>query len=342
MGFPRPRGDGPGNPRLEKAKQSVSPPTRGWTPVAAPAGPDARGFPAHAGMDRRPAPASRPGSGFPRPRGDGPVKSYLPSSDAAVSPPTRGWTSGSRRRSDVRTGFPAHAGMDRSAGGCTTTPTRFPRPRGDGPHGRRRSPVRMPVSPPTRGWTPCRQRFLPHSRGFPAHAGMDPGSTICATARTGFPRPRGDGPLPSDYFTTLPVVSPPTRGWTPGMGRSRWIRDGFPAHAGMDPSTRTAGTPPGWFPRPRGDGPLREATRQDNSRVSPPTRGWTVEGLTSAKEPGGFPAHAGMDPRIGVAAACTTRFPRPRGDGPSCRTRFGPSVAVSPPTRGWTCRPRRR
>ena len=51
-----------------------------------------------------------------------------------------------------------------------------------------------------------------------------------------------------------------------------------------------------------------------------------------------FPAHAGMDPDLGVPLEGGERFPRPRGDGPLIEITIADGVEVSPPTRGWTRR----
>ena len=50
--------------------------------------------------------------------------------------------------------------------------------------------------------------------GFPAHAGMDLCSLAKPISTSGFPRPRGDGPLHALDILAKHVVSPPTRGWT--------------------------------------------------------------------------------------------------------------------------------
>ena len=50
------------------------------------------------------------------------------------------------------------------------------------------------VSPPTRGWTADEDVAVIERIGFPAHAGMDPDSTVLTPDRGRFPRPRGDGP----------------------------------------------------------------------------------------------------------------------------------------------------
>ena len=207
--FPRPRGDGPPLPLPYWACIWVSPPTRGWTPRAPWPRPCGCGFPAHAGMDptRRPWVCMyEPGVGFPAHAG----------MDA------------------MPRGFPAHAGGKR--GRAVPAARRFPRPRGDGPTERRTILPMSPVSPPTRGWTRAAGVRRIAIQGFPAHAGMDPATASGPTPAPWFPRPRGDGPYYLQHDGTLPMVSPPTRGWTRQDQRGRRRLRGFPAHAGMDPS----------------------------------------------------------------------------------------------------------
>ena len=93
---------------------------------------------------------------------------------------------------------------------------------------------------------------------------------------------------------------------------------------------------PAWFPRTRGDGPRNRRPSTSLARVSPHTRGWTAtrRGLEVGR--GGFPAHAGMDPRAPARPRSDPRFPRTRGDGPVNLGHVIDMVWVSPHTRGWT------
>ena len=131
--FPRPRGDGPPKAPTVAQVMEVSPPTRGWTARVEVAGKADRGFPAHAGMDPWIRGSSGWGSGFPRPRGDGPRDGHRLPLRRLVSPPTRGWTSVSVGDWVHMPGFPAHAGMDPQTTPAGPPSGRFPRPRGDGP-----------------------------------------------------------------------------------------------------------------------------------------------------------------------------------------------------------------
>ena len=277
--------------------------------------------------------------GFPRPRGDGPYRASRPCQRDQVSPPTRGWTAGGSRRQGARTGFPAHAGMDPVPIARLFASTGFPRPRGDGPD------LGLPdvrideVSPPTRGWTPSGRAWQLLCPGFPAHAGMDRGMACGRAGGARFPRPRGDGPPAASCERARSQVSPPTRGWTMSGFFPEQQVSGFPAHAGMDPGN-PGGRPgrPG-FPRPRGDGPPLLFGQDQPGQVSPPTRGWTPRVPNPARNPFGFPAHAGMDPEYRACGCSARRFPRPRGDGPLRVHQSQEVAAVSPPTRGWTLTP---
>ena len=265
-----------------------------------------------------------------------------------VSPPTRGWTSESRRNVHKIGGFPAHAGMDPDRARSMRRAW-FPRPRGDGPSARCHRPPSL-VSPPTRGWTlsaahagispptrgwtsatasappgstrqvtmdssggfPAHAGMDPHTdqRGFPAHAGMDPSRFTTPSRSTRFPRPRGDGPHDHYARHQRDEVSPPTR---------------FPR-------------PRGDGPRPRGDGPALRQVYDKRLRVSPPTRGWTATSRLNPRCDARFPRPRGDGPSEYRIAGRLRRFPRPRGDGPKMAGMEGEFV-VSPPTRGWTqCR----
>ena len=215
--------------------------------------------------------------------------------------------------------------MDPSLGSPDAGQGRFPRPRGDGPLQSKTSCYPMGFPRP-RGDGPNRRLWPP--RGFPAHAGMgDP---------HGFPRPRGDGPEAHAAPPERRAVSPPTRGWTQ-LARHEDDADlGFPAHAGMDPPIPSTALPLLGFPRPRGDGPYRPNRPRRDDRVSPPTRGWTLDISGSPVTGQGFPAHAGMDPHMTSFPRSKRWFPRPRGDGPSGSVHLCCWLPVSPPTRGWT------
>ena len=165
---------------------------------------------------------------------------------------------------------------------------------------------------------------------------MDPIDVEVYSTADRFPRPRGDGPWRFVWWIGIPMVSPPTRGWTVLEDALIDGAPGFPAHAGMDPRSRSQRPQHSRFPRPRGDGPAITVAEAAALTVSPPTRGWTPAGPHGERPWRGFPAHAGMDPRTASMQAAESWFPRPRGDGPKTSDVAVTYTKVSPPTRGWT------
>jgi len=193
---------------------------------------------------------------------------------------------------------------------------RFPRPRGDGPRipCAVSSPDRVP--PPTRGWSDQRAELAGHGDGSPAHAGMVRGMQGRPLGSLRFPRPRGDGPGGCVVVQTPYRVPPPTRGWSPCQFLYMLRDRGSPAHAGMVPTTQPLFPIFARFPRPRGDGPASITTSFAAAAVPPPTRGWSHDQADPRYPRNGSPAHAGMVPSTAASPPVTTRFPRPRGDGP--------------------------
>ena len=333
---PRPRGDGPATTAPNAKVTLGSPPTRGWTRDHRRLDWPRRGFPAHAGMDPTPSTMALTTTWVPRPRGDGPATLRAIARQGPGSPPTRGWTPDVARRHTGRRGFPAHAGMDPPPAGGPAPCTRVPRPRGDGPTPCPNCAQMTLGSPPTRGWTRVDFILPGLDRGFPAHAGMDPPGQSSLLCPGWVPRPRGDGPTPCPNCGKMTLGSPPTRGWTRREARARDRVDGFPAHAGMDPSKTRCRPGSTWVPRPRGDGPCSARTTFRHRPGSPPTRGWTPCHRSPSGSLRGFPAHAGMDRTGGASASSRRRVPRPRGDGPGGQDGRRPRHPGSPPTRGWT------
>ena len=110
--LPRTRGDGPSSTRRCWRRTRASPHPRGWTRPLDVRHPDARGFPAPAGMDPLRTWASSTRAGLPRTRGDGPARPGDHFHHVRASPHPRGWTLALDLRADDPAGFPAPAGMD--------------------------------------------------------------------------------------------------------------------------------------------------------------------------------------------------------------------------------------
>ena len=234
-----------------------------------------------------------------------------------ASPHTRGWTHSSDAADHDVEGFPAHAGMDPSHSPRRRRTSRLPRTRGDGPGARTR--LRLPVgaSPHTRGWTPIGLAVVEGRRGFPAHAGMDPAPASCGRPQRGLPRTRGDGPGSIQWTVLSGEASPHTRGWTQPVEESLRRREGFPAHAGMDPKPDPHPLVLRRLPRTRGDGPPACVVGGIARRASPHTRGWTCGRARVQAPQRGFPAHAGMDPLSGGAGMNDRGFPAHAGMDPA-------------------------
>ena len=192
--LPRTRGDGPAHSASERSFPSASPHTRGWTLGVLTAKARMKGFPAHAGMDRRQPGAGQHAAGLPRTRGDGPSETTGSNLVDQASPHTRGWTFFVLAISSPVPGFPAHAGMDPMNRSRSSRSFGLPRTRGDGPRPTAATPTGSSASPHTRGWTLLADRPQAGQRGFPAHAGMDPQADPDPASTEGLPRTRGDGP----------------------------------------------------------------------------------------------------------------------------------------------------
>ena len=234
-GCPRPRGDGPAMVAAAIARAKVSPPTRGWSPRRMTQSDLIQGVPAHAGMVPPDGSARASRRWCPRPRGDGPYRGDDFRDLIRVSPPTRGWSAHHRQSWQAPAGVPAHAGMVPRHPGPRTRATGCPRPRGDGPVSGKLVKLLIPVSPPTRGWSPHRHRLVAIAGGVPAHAGMVRWPWSAPWGASWCPRPRGDGPSPSARKRLGAWVSPPTRGWSRSLIARLHGADGVPAHAGMVP-----------------------------------------------------------------------------------------------------------
>ena len=287
-------------------------------------------------MDPRASPSGSRARWLPRTRGDGPCIRSHRTGSCRASPHTRGWTAGSVTSTLMTKGFPAHAGMDPADSMFGFRRLRLPRTRGDGPGFCRPAARAKPASPHTRGWTRRALGLRQRLEGFPAHAGMDPSSCCRGRHRARLPRTRGDGPRSSPRTRTAAPASPHTRGWTRARRQPRHFPYGFPAHAGMDPARRADSRRRTGLPRTRGDGPHPGEGPRAHHPASPHTRGWTVAHPAHVGPDDGFPAHAGMDPRVCEVDRSRLRLPRTRGDGPEPEHAPPAAAGASPHTRGWT------
>ncbi len=237
--FPRVRGDGPYLKALRMDIPKVPPRPRGWSLCGAWAGALGVGSPASAGMVPTSPRALSRVPRFPRVRGDGPAVGIQSQNASTVPPRPRGWSPDLCDSAARTSGSPASAGMVPFRPRIYSWSQRFPRVRGDGPHGF--DPTWMPsqVPPRPRGWSPparLRAQLIP---GSPASAGM----VLCRASGRGirrrFPRVRGDGPGTGRRGHGPKMVPPRPRGWSLHRASDGAGGLGSPASAGMVPSPKS-------------------------------------------------------------------------------------------------------
>ena len=132
-GFPRTRGDVPLEEEVAILKDKFPPHTRGCTFSAAVIFALTEVSPAHAGMYRSTGnPISR-APGFPRTRGDVPIKGAKGIGPKTFPPHTRGCTIADDMLALAQAVSPAHAGMYRTTSYHLRFSESFPRTRGDVP-----------------------------------------------------------------------------------------------------------------------------------------------------------------------------------------------------------------
>ena len=334
--FPRRRGDGPVSAFAIGRFNMFPPQARGWTLGFGCLDLRAAVSPAGAGMDPGPPRRSRSRSCFPRRRGDGPAAVVVGTAPALFPPQARGWTAAERIAALAARVSPAGAGMDPERPTPPHDRRRFPRRRGDGPS-HRLLPNRQGKFPPqARGWT--RDRTCNHPNGVvsPAGAGMDLRDRLHPRMGRGFPRRRGDGPVPRFTDDGQGLFPPQARGWT---RRAQDDRPGLivsPAGAGMDPRLRQLADDSSGFPRRRGDGPHERHEGVLLGQFPPQARGWTGSGAGQGRDHPVSPAGAGMDPASRPRGSGGRCFPRRRGDGPLPETESLRVEQFPPQARGWT------
>ncbi|ACL64143.1 conserved hypothetical protein [Anaeromyxobacter dehalogenans 2CP-1] len=264
-------------------------------------------------------------------RGDRPSASRRRRPPRRASPRARGSTVGREALPLALAGFPACAGIDPCTGRRCPSPTRLPRVRGDRPSSWRSARTRTVASPRARGSTPEVNRLVAEHLGFPACAGIDPSAPRSRGPGRRLPRVRGDRPMRERSEPRMSVASPRARGSTRGPACPGPARNGFPACAGIGPSSPRWSSTASRLPRVRGDRPGRTFISTTRSPASPRARGSTVARDAGARARVGFPACAGIDPRATCRCPAGRRLPRVRGD---------PARRRSSSTRTWLPRVR--
>ena len=151
LGFPRIRGDVPGGMDVSQAMDAFSPHTRGCSAAFALSCCPAAVFPAYAGMFLEATESPTWSVGFPRIRGDVPMKTDMERLNLEFSPHTRGCSAAGGRLPTAGPVFPAYAGMFRRSTRTDWLLRSFPRIRGDVPLLSRSASKSTAFSPHTRG-----------------------------------------------------------------------------------------------------------------------------------------------------------------------------------------------
>ncbi len=172
MGFPRARGDVPAFVGSTRSLDGFSPRTRGCSQAAHKHQGFFTVFPAHAGMFLSLRQREFICEGFPRARGDVPIREHSFSRKRSFSPRTRGCSLIRRTARTLIGVFPAHAGMFPGRQLMLNLMLSFPRARGDVPVSESVSTNNSLFSPRTRGCSELWGVQRGSSVVFPAHAGM--------------------------------------------------------------------------------------------------------------------------------------------------------------------------
>ena len=230
---------------------------------------------------------------YPRPRGE--ASASLPSgiSIDGLSPPTRGSPRGSDAPTSPGRSIPAHAGKPWASCSRPWASWVYPRPRGEAGASLEASRQTLGLSPPTRGSQLRSPSCSAPGGSIPAHAGK-PGHVVRPRpAPTVYPRPRGEALAEKLRHVGDAGLSPPTRGSPRGVRSERPTLRSIPAHAGKPRTASISNSPPGVYPRPRGEAIRVPGLASAVEGLSPPTRGSQLHAPPLVAPGRSIPAHAG-------------------------------------------------
>ena len=197
------------------------------------------------------------------------------------------------------------------------------------------------ISPPAWGWPEVDGKLLLIVCDFPTRVGMARSCSACLTQSSGFPHPRGDGPVFSIRAFSPSMISPPAWGWPGAAPATVEQTMDFPTRVGMARAHPFQKGRAARFPHPRGDGPRNGEIHVHTNRISPPAWGWPAFDGIEEEVGDDFPTRVGMARNSTSANSGYWRFPHPRGDGPPTPWSARCSRLISPPAWGWPGRSRR-
>ena len=134
------------------------------------------------------------------------------------------------------------------------------------------------------------------------------------------------------YFSR---ISPPAWGWPVGDIVFASLSIDFPTRVGMARCLAPARSCAPRFPHPRGDGPCPDRGGGGQHRISPPAWGWPAVRTGGVAIWTDFPTRVGMARCSRRRSRSRTRFPHPRGDGPTRGLPVEDVWRISPPAWGW-------
>ena len=173
-----------------------------------------------------------------------------------------------------------------------------------------------------------------HARSIPAHAGEPFFSPSRKRTMAVYPRPRGGTVSALRKIASRVGLSPPTRGNPLEYPYAAVGAGSIPAHAGEPLWNGGRGGHAAVYPRPRGGTRSTDFGSSKSAGLSPPTRGNRIAPLSTNRQSGSIPAHAGEPMSLSWSASALRVYPRPRGG--TLRPDAGAQLArgLSPPTRG--------
>ncbi len=152
---------------------------------------------------------------------------------------------------------------------------------------------------------------------YPACAGIDRGRRFDSVWAHRLPRMRGDRPHRRQQVQERVQFTPHARGSTRKTYFNNYLRDVYPACAGIDPMKKTIATENGSLPRMRGDRPLICYGCGKATRFTPHARGSTSSCYVLPYAAIVYPACAGIDPASSQIWISWISLPRMRGDRPA-------------------------
>ena len=194
--YPRPHGEAASAFKPGPIAMGLSPPTRGSPHRGVRNAHRQRSIPAHTGKPLQGVPLLRSVEVYPRPHGEALPRSRSVTTQAGLSPPTRGSRLVEAPSGGPAGSIPAHTGKPAGGSRRRVREGVYPRPHGEAlpVHQVRRR--QRGLSPPTRGSPRWRSPTSSSLRSIPAHTGKPPTAWTRWRSSAVYPRPHGEAKPP--------------------------------------------------------------------------------------------------------------------------------------------------